>query len=67
MEQSLKGKMPSVDDCCHYLASGAHLYPTVYDHYLERLAALERRGKISLIPTAIFERFHRRIRGQMAA
>jgi len=67
MEQSLKGRMPSTDDCCCYLARGVHLYPSVYDHYLDRLTILQHRGKISLVPEAIFECFNRRIRGKIAA
>ena len=67
MEQSLKGMMPSPDDCCCYLARGVRLYPSVQDHYLEQLSVLQHRGKLCLVPKAIFERFNRRIRRKIAA
>jgi hypothetical protein len=67
MEQSLKAKMPSVDDCCYYLAQGTSLYPTVQDHYLDKLTILQHRDKVCLIPSAIFECFNRRIRRKIAA
>ena len=67
MEQSLKGRMPSVDDCCYYLAQGTSLYPTVQDHYLDRLIILQHRDKVCLLPEAIFARFNRRIRRKIAA
>lgn len=67
MEQSLKDRMPSVDDCSHYLAQGAHLYPSVQDHYLKRLSSLQHRGKLCLVPKAIFECFNRRMCRKIAA
>ena len=55
------GRCVTIDDVSLYLARGCDLHPLVDEFYHEELDYLVRMGRASLTPSAIFEKFHRRL------
>lgn len=55
-------KHVTIEELQLYLTNGIRMMPALYEHYLDCLDELERRGHISLVPSAIFERYHRKFK-----
>lgn len=51
----------TVDDISLYIGRGCEIHPLLFDYFHDQLDLLLRKGKISLVPSAIFERFHRKL------
>jgi hypothetical protein len=51
----------TIDDVALYLGRGCSIHPLLYDYFHDELDHLARTGKISLTPSTIFEKFHRKI------
>lgn len=61
MKPSLRKKV-SLDNVQFYMSRGAIPTPDLYDVFLEDLSILENNDKLCLVPIAIFQRFHNRLR-----
>ena len=51
----------TVDQIQFYLTKQVTILPELYNHFLDSLGELERKGQVSLIPITIFQRYHRRL------
>lgn len=54
-------KNVSLDEIQFYLTSNVTIIPELYDHFLDGLGDMERRGQVSLVPITIFQRYHRKL------
>ena len=64
-QQSMKnfvGQIPTADEITLIICQGAIVHPLLYDHFLDLLVDLKNRNKISLLPSVIFEEYHRKFR-----
>lgn len=55
------GRCTTIDHVALYLARGCDLHPLVDEYYHDELDYLVRMGRASLTPSAIFEKFHRKL------
>lgn len=56
-------KKVTVDEIQFYLTSKVTLLPELYDHFLDALGELQRKGQVSLVPITILQRYHRKMSG----
>ena len=61
MMKPFYNKSVSVDDIQFYLTSQVTIMPELYDHFLDSLTAMERRGQVSLVPIAILQTYHKKL------
>ena len=54
-------KNVTIDEIQFYLTSQVTIIPELYDHFLDGLDDMERRGQVSLVPITIFQRYHRKL------
>jgi hypothetical protein len=50
----------TIDDITLYMGRGCEIHPLLLDEYYAQLDYLQRMGKISLMPSAILEKFNRK-------
>lgn len=55
----------SIDEILLYLSKGCKVHPLLYNHMLDQLDEMQRRGKLCLTPSTVLVLYHYKLRRKL--